>query len=157
MNEIVFKKYSFQWACILSAIISAPLIFKRDMNSLLKIVKYAILSVVAYGLFILVCLGRNLIEGTIHFSHYVKFDSDFSSVAGAFALSFISHTTAMPVLKKNANLNNNQRDLLLGYMLTAFLYFFSGFLGSLACGPEVENINVHPQNYSTIFDCVPKS
>ena len=30
-----------------------------------------------------------------------------------------------------------------------------GFLGGLACAPEVNNINDHPTDFSTIFDCTP--
>jgi hypothetical protein len=44
--------------------------------------------------------------------------------------------------------------LLLGYCLTAFIYFFVGFIGGLTCATEVENILAHPDEYSTIFDCV---
>lgn len=80
------------------------------------------------------------------------FDSDFSNVAGAFALSFMIHPTAAPILKKSINLKNNERDLLFGYILTAVIYFFVGFVGGLTCAPSVNDI-LAGKNYNTIFDC----
>lgn len=118
-------------------------------------VKYAIYCVGAYGIFVLASLVRNITEGTIHFGQYQLFDPDFSNVAGAFALSFLIHPTASPILKKNVNLKNNERDLLWGYILTGFIYFFVGFLGGLACAPDAKKI-IDPateDEYSTIFDC----
>jgi hypothetical protein len=58
-------------------------------------------------------------------------------VAGTFALSFLIHPVAAPILKKNVNQNNNKRDLLFGYILAAFIYFFVGFIGSLSCSEFV--------------------
>ena len=53
------------------------------------------------------------------------------------------------------NLKNNERDLLLGYILTGFIYFFVGFLGGLACAADAKNITdpKTADEYSTIFDC----
>ena len=88
----------------------------------------------AYGIFILVSVGREISEGTIDLNKYVLFNSDFSNVAGTFALSFLIHPIASSILKKNVNLDNNERDLLFGYILTSFIYFFVGFFGGLTCG-----------------------
>lgn len=68
-------------------------------------------------------------------------------------MSFLIHPTAAPILKKSINLKNNERDLLLGYMLTAGVYFYVGFVGGLTCSPKAIEINEHPKDYSTIFDC----
>ena len=54
-------------------------------------------------------------------------------------------------------MKNNERDLLFGYILTGFIYFFVGFVGGLTCAPEVNEI-ISPatsKDYSTIFDCFP--
>lgn len=146
-----------QWACIICAFFTAPILLKQDINAILKLTKYAIYCVGVYIVFILSLLIRNITEGSIHFNEYIKFDPNFSNVAGAFALSFLIHPTAAPILKKNINLKNNQRDLLFGYILTGFIYFYVGFIGGLACAPEVPNINKHPEEYSTVFDCIPDS
>lgn len=66
---------------------------------------------------------------------FLYFTPDFSSVAGAFALSFLVHPMAATILKKNVDLNNNSRDLFLGYALGAGLLFFVGFFGALSCAP----------------------
>lgn len=115
--------------------------------------KYSIYCVAAYFLFVFVNLIRNIVEGSIVFGEYDLFNPDFSSVAGAFALSFLIHPTAAPILKKSINLKNNERDLLLGYILTAGIYFYVGFVGGLTCAPHVQDIYANPGKYSTIFDC----
>lgn len=70
---------------------------------------------------------------------------DFSSVAGAFALSFLVHPMAAPILKRNIDLKNNNRDLFLGYTLGVGICFYVGFMGSLSCSPEVKNILARPE------------
>lgn len=112
---------------------------------ILKLFKISIYFICSFGVFVIVSIVRELIEGKIDFSQFVKFDSDFSSVAGTFALSFLIHPVASPILKKNVNLNNNSRDLLFGYILTGFIYFFVGFFGGLTCASEVNNIYAHPE------------
>lgn len=84
-------------------------------------------------MFIAITVIKEIAEGNIDYSKYDLFNPDFSSVAGTFALSFLIHPVAAPILKKNVKQENNKRDLLLGYILTAFIYFFVGFVGSLSC------------------------
>lgn len=121
---------------------------------MLALVKYSIYCVGAYALFILLNLIRHISEGNIHMGEFRYFNTDFSSVAGAFALSFLVHPMAAPILKKNINLDNNSRDLFFGYALGASICFYVGFMGALSCAPEVPNILSNPTSYSTIFDCV---
>jgi amino acid transporter len=61
-------------------------------------------------------------------------------------------------LKKNVNQNNNKRDLLLGYILTAFIYFFVGFVGSVSCSEYMDEIKdpKTADEYSTVFACFDK-
>lgn len=76
---------------------------------------------------------RVLAEGILEFNKFVLFGSDFSTVAGAFALSFLIHPICAPILKRNVKQENNLRDLFLGYCLTALIYTFVGFVGGLTC------------------------
>jgi hypothetical protein len=105
----------------------------KDINMLLGFFKYTIYCVVAFGLFILVSVIRQIAEGHVDYSKFIFFDHDFSNVAGTFALSFLIHPVAAPIIKKNINQKNNNRDLFFGYLLTAFIYFFVGFVGCLTC------------------------
>jgi len=68
------------------------------------------------------------------------------------------HPVAAPILKKNVNQDNNKRDLLFGYILAAFIYFFVGFIGSLSCSEYVSEI-LDPETeekFSTVFACFDK-
>jgi hypothetical protein len=114
-------------------LISAPFFLKKDIDISLKLFKYSIYAVIGYGLFILIAFIRELIEGNIDLNKYHMVDPDFSNVAGTLALSFLSHPVASPILKKNINPKNNERDLMWGYVLTACIYSFVGFLGGLSC------------------------
>lgn len=152
-TEITFDVYSMQWACIICSLVCISTLFKADIDPILKLIRFSIYCVIFYGIFILVNLIRLLAEGTVSFANIQLFDHDFSSVAGAFALSFLIHPTAAPILKKSINLKNNERDLFFGYLLTAAVYFYVGFIGGLTCSPKAMEINNHPKKYSTVFDC----
>lgn len=130
-----------QWACIICSLICTFTMFKTDIDPLLKLIKYSIYCVIFYAIFVAVALGKNMIQGSINFDQYELFDHDFSSVAGAFALSFLIHPTASPIIKKSAKPENNERHLLLGYCLTAAVYFYVGFFGGMSCGHRVTDIN----------------
>ena len=135
----------------------APFIWKRDIEALHSFFKYTIYLVFLYGIFVLASFIRVLAEGLLHFGEFKLFDSDFSTVAGAFALSMLIHPVGAPILKRNANQSNNMRDLFLGYCLTALIYVFVGFVGGMTCAESVEDIlHGHPEEYSTVFDCVRK-
>jgi|688.fasta_scaffold399613_2 hypothetical protein len=114
------------------------------MDFIVKLMGYSMYCIAAYAIFILLNLFRHIIEGNIHLSQYRFFNSDFSSIAGAFALSFLVHPMAAPILKRNINLDNNNRDLMFGYICGAFVCFYVGFVGSLSCAPVVPKILEHP-------------
>lgn len=93
---------------------------------------------------------------------YHLFNPDFSTVAGAFALSLLLHPVGAPILKRNINPKNNMRDLFLGYALTALIYVYIGFIGGLTCSPYVQDIYDSETDsslgqYNTIFDCFKKN
>jgi hypothetical protein len=69
----------------------------------MKFFKFTIYCVFAYGLFILAAFIRVLADGSLsdNFGDYHYFDPDFSTVAGAFALSFLLHPVGAPILKRN--------------------------------------------------------
>jgi hypothetical protein len=123
----------------------------------MKFFKFTIYPVFAYGIFIAVSFIHVLSNGTLNLDNYVLFDPDFSTVAGAFALSFLIHPIAPPILKRNIKPENNMRDLLLGYGLTALIYVFVGFIGGLTCTGVVSKILDDTKGeYQTVFDCVKK-
>lgn len=99
---INLSKYSPQYACIICMLFTAPLICKRDIELLMKFFKFTIYLVFAYGIFIFVALIKVFANGELDFSdQYTLFNPDFSTVAGTFALSFLIHPVAAPVLKRN--------------------------------------------------------
>ena len=134
----------------------APFLFRKDIEVLMKFFKYTIYFVLVYGIFILVAFIKVCVDGSLDFSLYHKFDPDFSTVAGAFALSLLIHPVGAPILKRNINQKNNNRDLLLGYCLTAVIYVYVGFIGAMTCAHDVEDIYGRPNKYETIFDCFRK-
>lgn len=111
----------------------------------------------AYGIFILAGFIKVIAAGELQFERFHSFTSDFSTIAGTFALSFLIHPIAAPILKRNINPKNNLRDLLLGYILTGAIYVFIGFVGGLTCSVYAEDIfNDTKGNYRTVFDCYTK-
>ena len=125
----------------------------------MKFFKITIYFVFFYGIFVLAAFIRVVADGSLSagFGHYELFNPDFSTVAGAFALSLLLHPVGAPILKRNRNQNNNMRDLFLGYCLTALIYVYVGFMGALTCSGSIEDINSNPNKYQTIFDCFAKN
>jgi hypothetical protein len=105
----------------------------------MKFFKITIYFVFFYGIFILAAFIRVVADGSLSagFSEYELFNPDFSTVAGAFALSLLLHPVGAPILKRNRNQNNNMRDLFLGYCLTALIYVYVGFMGALTCSGSI--------------------
>jgi sodium-coupled neutral amino acid transporter 9 len=140
-KSIDLSKYSPQYACLICMLFTAPLICKRDIELLMKFFKFTIYLVFTYGIFILVALIKAFANDEIHFAEqYTLFNPDFSTVAGAFALSLLLHPVAAPILKRNANQGNNMRDLFFGYVLTALIYVYVGFIGGLTCASSAIEI-----------------
>lgn len=73
-NTINFQEYSIQWATLICAAFCAPLLFWKSIDGLLKIFKYTIYCVMAYGIFILASLFRQIFEGNIEFGKFKYFD-----------------------------------------------------------------------------------
>ena len=69
-NVVDFEQYSIQWASIVCAVASTPLLFLKSIEKLLKFFKYTIYSIIAFGLFILASLVRQVVAGTISFGEY---------------------------------------------------------------------------------------
>jgi len=118
----------------------APFLFRKDIEVLMKFFKYTIYFVLLYGIFVGVAFIMVLFDGNLDFSQYHTFDPDFSTVAGAFALSLLIHPVGAPILKRNVNQKNNNRDLFLGYCLTAVIYVYVGFIGAMTCAKDVTDI-----------------
>jgi amino acid permease len=60
---LVFSKYSPQYASLICILFTAPLICKRDIETLMKFFKITIYFVFAYGIFILVALIKVIAKG----------------------------------------------------------------------------------------------
>lgn len=139
-NTLVFNKYSSQWAGIIIMVVCGGSLFLKKMDILLKFLKYTAYAVFAYMIFIGAFAMKAMISKSVQWGDYVLFSSNFSNVAGAFALSFIIHPVVSPLLKKNMHQSKNNRDLFLGYALTAGVYAFVGIIGAFACGGVVKQV-----------------
>lgn len=153
-SDINFKVYSSQWAGIIVMLIIYPLLFVKKIEKLLGFLKLTAYGVMAYMGFVGAMAIKNMITG-IEWGDYILFSTNFSNVAGAFALSFIVHPVISPILKKNLHQEKNNRDLFLGYVATAMIYAFVGIFGAFACGKDIKN--AIDLKYSTIFQCFPRS
>ena len=58
-------------------------------------------------------------------------NTDFSALAGALGIAFFFHTMILPVMKSNKNQENNERDVLIAYLLVAITYIIVGVMGSI--------------------------
>ena len=153
-STITFSTYSSQWAGVIIMVACGGSLFLKNINTLLKYLKYTAYAVFAYMIFVGVFAIKVMATKEIHWDDYILFSNDFSNVAGAFALSFTIHPVISPLIKKNLDQTKNNRDLFLGYVMTSLVYSFVGLVGAITCGKVVRN--VIDDNYQTIFQCFPK-
>jgi sodium-coupled neutral amino acid transporter 9 len=65
-SQIVFSKYSLQWAAIIAFLVLKQFLFRKELDFMLKLMGYSIYCIAAYAVFILLNLIRHIAEGNIH-------------------------------------------------------------------------------------------
>jgi len=153
---ITFSQFSYQWVGVILAVISFAGFNIKAMSLILKVNGYGIYAVGVYILFIIYTGFDAIFSGKIQFGsgNIRLFAEDLSSLItllGIFALAFISHNIVIPIIKYNANFNNNTRDVGYAYIITSLIYMVIGIFGVFgsnwreACGPT--------KQVNTVMDC----
>lgn len=149
IDDIVFDKFSYQYVGIIMICIHFCFFCMKDLSILLKMGQYGIIPILIFICYIIVRGFINIGEGNVNSDTLVVFTSDVGSLCGIFALSFFVHNIIIPILKNNKEEKKNQRDIFLGYSLTAGVYAIIGFFGAFA----IAGVSLADGNSgNTVFD-----
>jgi sodium-coupled neutral amino acid transporter 9 len=149
IDEIVFDKFSYQYVGIIMVCVFFFFFCMKDLSILLKLGQYGIVPILVFIGYIIVRGFINIGKGNVNTNTLQVFTSDVANLCGIFALSFFVHNIIIPILKNNKEEKKNQRDVFLGYSLTAGVYTIIGFFGAFAiAGVTLAN----GKTGNTVFD-----
>ena len=135
-----FNKFSLFYCALIVIIVVFPLTILKNMSCLVKFNSKGIYFVSSLLLFLIGNGIYSLSTDIFHFEYKINkkgikdrnlllFGQNPSKLAGALSLGLFSHSVILPLLKNNKKPENNQRDLLYGYILVTFTYVFIGIMG----------------------------
>ena len=117
---------------------------KKDLSLTIKLASYGSILILTIILFITGIGIYSLTDTQYEFAspnsqpnfgeglRYLKLvNTDFSALAGTLGVAYFFHTMILPVMKTNRQQENNERDVILGYLLVAITYIIVGVMGSI--------------------------
>ncbi|EAR99507.1 transmembrane amino acid transporter protein (macronuclear) [Tetrahymena thermophila SB210] len=129
-SQTSFDKYSYQWQGIALVGFLFLLICQKNLQCILKITQFGMLSVIIVVLFCFIKGVENISTGDV--SDIPLFSSSVVTIIGVFFLSFQVHSLFLPIVKDNAIQKNNNRDLKVAYAICFTVYAIIGIFGAFA-------------------------
>lgn len=143
VDKPVFTSFSQAYCAIVLFVVEIFIVTKKDLSIFIKLVSYGSFFIMSLMVFI-VGVGFYSLHNT-HFEivnhnqptvidgsrtrNIHLFDIQVSPLAGLLGIGFFLHTISIPIIRNNANQKNNERDVLLGYILVATSYIVVGTMG----------------------------
>jgi hypothetical protein len=132
----------------------------KQMNILIKLASFGVYFVSVIFGFVIVTGILSVINTKFDFEYATNHDMDPntprhlylfgdqpSKLMGILMSSYFSHSFILPILKNNANPENNKRDLFLGYLLVFATYVIIGLAGYIGFSgykfrPDFEKVKI---------------
>ena len=149
INKADFSSFSLAYMAILVFVIESIVTSKKDLSIFIRLMSYGsafiialIVFIIGFGFYGIATTDYQIVSaGTViapytndpsDKTRYLKlFNTDFSPLAGALGIGYFLHTVSLPIVRNNAKPENNERDVLLGYLLVGFTYISVGLMGSI--------------------------
>ena len=147
-DQIVFDQFSYQYVGIIMIVFCFLLFALKDLSIILKIGQFGIVSIVLFIIYILTKGITNISEGNVNIDTVKIITPDFATLCGVFSLSFMCHNVIIPVIRNNHDQTKNNRDIILGYLMTASIYLLIGFFGCFA----IAGLNPNNKRYDTVLE-----
>ena len=130
IDSIDFSQFSFQYTGIIMIFLCFFLFSLKDLKVILKLGQYGIIAIIVFIVYMIVRGFMNI--SNVNLDTVKIFTSDVANLCGVFALSFFVHNIIIPIMKNNREEKKNNRDVVLGYGMTAGVYIIIGFFGTFA-------------------------
>ena len=137
-----FDQFSLFYCALIVSVCVFPLTILKEMGILVKFNSYGIYFVSSLLIFVIYSGIYTLAKDKLHFKYKenikdksVKdrnlflFGENPGLLAGTLSLGLFCHSVILPLLKNNRKPQNNQRDLLCGYICVTFTYIIIGIMG----------------------------
>lgn len=147
-DEILFDRFSYQYVGIIMIVFCFILLNMKDLSIILKLGQYGIISIFLFIIYIMTKGVENISAGNVNLDNIKILTPDFATLCGVFSLSFMCHNVIIPVIRNNHDESKNQRDIILGYIMTATIYTFIGLFGCFA----IAGLNPENKRYDTVLE-----
>ena len=147
-DDMVFDRFSYQYVGIIMVVFCFILFHLKDLTLILKIGQFGIVSIAAFIVYIVTKGSENISKGNVNLDNIKIITPDFATLCGVFSLSFMCHNVIIPVIRNNHDETKNQRDIVLGYFMTASIYTIIGFFGCFA----IAGLNPDNLRYDTVLE-----
>lgn len=139
-----FTHFSQTYCAIICFSIQVFICMKKDLSVFIRLMQYG-------SYFIITLMMLNVLIGIYGFTNteyqilppsnqskpnvddnlrfLYLFNTNFSPLAGQLGIGYFLHTVAVPIIKNNEKPENNERDVLFGYILVCFSYICVGTMG----------------------------
>ena len=146
MDSIEFGQFSFQYTGIIMIVVCFFLFSLKDLKVILKFGQYGIIAIMVFFVYIIIRGFMNI--HNISTDNVKIFTYDVANLCGVFALSFFIHNIIIPIMKNNQEEDKNQRDVVLGYILTGQLYVVIGMFGTFS----IAGVDLGDKKANTVLD-----
>ena len=147
-DDLVFDRFSYQYTGIIMIFFCYIMFYLKDLTVILKIGQYGIISIFTFIIYIITKGSENMSNGNITSDNIKILTPDFATLCGVFSLSFMCHNVIIPVIRNNHDESKNQRDIVLGYIMTGSIYLIIGIFGCFA----IAGLNPENKRYDTVLE-----
>jgi len=132
-DNMDWSRFSFQYASIITLILTFLLLNLRKIAFLVKLGHYGVICLYIYTIFIIYLAAANLADGTYyaHTNDIKLVTGDIGNLAGTFALAFNIHNCVIPIMKQNKFQENNVRDIKIAFSISTCVYVIIGVFGMI--------------------------
>lgn len=131
LGDQKFDQFSYQYTGMIGSVI---FFFLYNLKELRIMLKFSVLGIMAVSIFVIYSVVKAF-QNISNISNLHLFDADpknYIVLLGIYSLSFMIHNVIVPIMKNNKEYKNNNRDLAIGYGLTAGTYGLVGTFGAIA-------------------------
>jgi sodium-coupled neutral amino acid transporter 9 len=157
-----FDRFSLFYCALIVTAIEFPLTILRELRFLSKFNSYGIFFVSALLVFVIYTGIRTMAIDSFSFEYKENVDGSklrylylFGEspglLTGTLSLGLFCHSVILQLVKNNRKQENNQRDLLVGYILVTFTYIFIGIMGYIGFSGSYFDSEIFVDNWFRFF------
>jgi sodium-coupled neutral amino acid transporter 9 len=145
-TSVNWDSFSYTWTCVIILVLEFIITLRRDLEIFIIMNTYGVLGIIILFCYLMTTgfISISQTEYTTSESYYDSHKDEISNLAlielfaamyaslmGILGGGFYFHNLSIPVIAKNPEPKNNNRDLFFGYLLVCITYLMFGVVGYL--------------------------